>query len=83
VEHLVAQFQAAHPPGVRLLLLTLKSTATFYERHGFGIVADPTGADAALPLLLRFEFLVGSVVARLSRGPGTELVVMEWERAPA
>lgn len=77
---LVTHFQASQPTGARLLLLTLGSTASFYERHGFRVMDDPKAPEAKLPPLLLFEYLAGSVVARVSRGPGTRLVVMELQR---
>ena len=61
----------------RLVLLTLADTASFYTPHGFSVLPDPVRARPPLPPLLVLEFLAGSVVARLSRGPGTKLVVME------
>ena len=61
----------------RLVLLTLAETASFYTPHGFTVLPDPVRAEPPLPPLLVLEFLAGSVVARLSRGPGTKLVVME------
>lgn len=64
--------------GARLLLLTLRSTSRFYERHDFVVIDDPKAAEASLPPLLLFEYLAGSVVARLSQGPGSELMMMEW-----
>lgn len=81
VSQLVADFHASpdKPSTARLLLLTLRSTAAFYERHGFRILADPTSKAAALPPFLLLEYLAGSVVARVSRGPGTALVVMEHQ----
>ena len=61
----------------RLVLLTLADTASFYTPHGLSVLPDPVCAEPRLPLLLVLEFLAGSVVARLSIGPGTKLVVME------
>lgn len=82
VKHLVSDFQASQPSPTagRLLLLTLGSTAPFYERHGFRVLDDPKAPEAGLPPLLLFEYLAGSVVARISRGAGTKLVVMELQR---
>lgn len=61
----------------RLVLLTLADTASFYIPHSFRVVPDPVQAQPPLPPILVLEFLAGSVVARLSRGLGTKLVVME------
>jgi GNAT superfamily N-acetyltransferase len=61
----------------RLVLLTLADTASFYTPHSFRVVPDPVQAQPPLPPLFVLEYLAGSVVARLSRGPGTKLVVME------
>lgn len=82
VAHLVSDFQASQPSptAARLLLLTLGSTAPFYERHGFSVLDDPKALEARLPPLLLFEYLAGSVVAKVSRGAGTKLVVMELQR---
>lgn len=79
VAQLVSDFRASQPAGARLLLLTLAPTAGFYARHGFRVLEDPKAPEARLPPLLLFEWLAGSVVARVSRGPGTTLVVMELE----
>lgn len=61
----------------RLVLLTLADTSSFYTPHGFTVLPDPVQAQPPLPPLLVLEFLAGSLVARISRGSGTKLVVME------
>lgn len=82
VAQLVSDFQASQPASSasRLLLLTLGSTVPFYERHGFRVLDDPKSPESRVPPLLLFEYLAGSVVARVSRGAGATLVVMELQR---
>lgn len=66
-------------PTPRLVLLTLADTAPFYSPHGFLVLPDPVRAKPHLPMLFVLEYLAGSVVARLSRGPATKLVCMELQ----
>lgn len=80
VSTLVSHFQASQSLSARLFLLTLASRAKFYAKHGFQIVPQPQSKEAALPPFMHIEHLAGGLVARLSRGPGTELAVMELVR---
>ena len=78
VARLVQEFLSTKSEDTRLVLLALAQTASFYTPHGFQVLPDPT--QAGLPPLQVLEFLGGSVVARISRGPGTKLVCMELLR---
>lgn len=55
----------------RVCLLTLRPTAPLYERHGFVIVRQEK-----LPLAMRLEFVLGTIVSRVL---GNELVAMVRE----
>jgi N-acetylglutamate synthase-like GNAT family acetyltransferase len=63
VQQLIRRHDQSESP-TTVCLLTLSSTSTFYEKHGFELM-DEVEIQSTMPSSFRFEYAAGSVVSSL------------------